>query len=132
MTAAGCDYVSDGRFMLGLGASGPQVIEGFHGVKYEKPMQRIKEYIEACRMIWKREEKFDYQGKTFQAPLPPGEGTGLGKPLKLINHPVAQRDPDLVGEPEGAQRRRRPPRSPTAGCRSCSSPRSSSTCGAIS
>ncbi len=88
MTAAGCDYVSDGRFILGLGASGPQVIEGFHGVRYEKPMLRIKEYIEACRMIWKREEKFDYQGQTFQAPLPPGEGTGLGKPLKLINHPV--------------------------------------------
>ena len=88
MTAAGCDYVSDGRFVLGLGASGPQVIEGFHGVKFEKPMQRIKEYIEACRIIWKREEKFDYQGQTFQAPLPPGEGTGLGKPLKLINHPL--------------------------------------------
>jgi F420-dependent oxidoreductase-like protein len=88
MTAAGCDYVSDGRFILGLGASGPQVIEGFHGVPYEKPMQRIKEYIEACRMIWKREEKFNYQGQTFQAPLPDGEGTGLGKPLKLINHPV--------------------------------------------
>ena len=93
MTAAGCDYVSDGRFILGLGASGPQVIEGFHGVKYEKPMQRIKEYIEACRMIWKREEKFDYQGQTFQAPLPPGEGTGLGKPLKLINHPVRSNIP---------------------------------------
>jgi F420-dependent oxidoreductase-like protein len=88
MTAAGCDYVSDGRFILGLGASGPQVIEGFHGVHYDKPMQRIKEYIEACRMIWKREEKFNYQGQTFQAPLPDGEGTGLGKPLKLINHPV--------------------------------------------
>jgi len=88
MTAAGCDYVSDGRFILGLGASGPQVIEGFHGVPYEKPMQRIKEYIEACRMIWKREEKFDYQGQTFQAPLPDGQGTGLGKPLKIINHPV--------------------------------------------
>jgi F420-dependent oxidoreductase-like protein len=87
-TAAGLDFVSDGRFVLGLGASGPQVIEGFHGVPYEKPMQRIKEYIEACRMIWKREEKFDYQGQTFQAPLPQGQGTGLGKPLKLINHPV--------------------------------------------
>jgi F420-dependent oxidoreductase-like protein len=93
MTAAGCDYVSDGRFILGLGASGPQVVEGFHGVKYEKPMQRIKEYIEACRMIWKREEKFDYQGQTFQAPLPPGEGTGLGKPLKLVNHPVRSNIP---------------------------------------
>jgi F420-dependent oxidoreductase-like protein len=88
MTAAGCDYVSDGRFILGLGASGPQVVEGFHGVPYEKPMQRIKEYIEACRMIWKRDEKFDYQGQTFQAPLPAGQGTGLGKPLKIINHPV--------------------------------------------
>jgi F420-dependent oxidoreductase-like protein len=88
MTAAGCDYVSDGRFILGLGASGPQVIEGFHGVPYEKPMQRIKEYIEACRMIWKREEKFEYHGQTFDAPLPAGQGTGLGKPLKIINHPV--------------------------------------------
>ncbi|MCU1361420.1 MAG: putative oxidoreductase [Ilumatobacteraceae bacterium] len=88
MTAAGCDYVSDGRFILGLGASGPQVIEGFHGVPYEKPMQRTKEYIQACRMIWKREQKFDFQGQTFQAPLPAGQGTGLGKPLKIINHPV--------------------------------------------
>jgi F420-dependent oxidoreductase-like protein len=93
MTAAGCDYVSDGRFVLGLGASGPQVIEGFHGVRFDQPMQRIKEYIEACRMIWKREEKFDFQGQTFQAPLPPGEGTGLGKPLKLINHPVRSEIP---------------------------------------
>lgn len=88
MTAAGCDYVSEGRFILGLGASGPQVIEGFHGVPYEKPMVRIREYIEACRMIWKREEKFNYQGQTVKAPLPEGEGTGLGKPLKIINHPV--------------------------------------------
>ena len=87
MTAAGCDYISDGRFILGLGASGPQVVEGFHGVPYEKPMVRIKEYIEACRMIWRR-EAFDYQGQTVQAPLPAGQGTGLGKALKLINHPV--------------------------------------------
>ncbi len=88
MTAAGCDYVSGGRFILGLGASGPQVVEGFHGVPYDKPMQRIREYIESCRMIWKREEKFHYDGRTVQVPLPEGHGTGLGKPLKLINHPV--------------------------------------------
>jgi F420-dependent oxidoreductase-like protein len=88
MTAAGCDYVSEGRFILGLGASGPQVVEGFHGVPYDKPMVRIKEYIEACRMIWAREEKFEYHGQTVQAPLPAGQGTGLGKALKLINHPV--------------------------------------------
>ena len=92
MTAAGCDFVSDGRFILGLGASGPQVIEGFHGVPYEKPMQRIKEYIDICRMTWRR-EKVDYQGKAVQVPLPEGQGTGLGKSLKLINHPVRENIP---------------------------------------
>ncbi len=88
MTAAGCDFVSDGRFILGLGASGPQVIEGFHGVPYEKPMVRIREYIEACRMIWKREAPFEYHGTTIDAPLPEGQGTGLGRALKIINHPL--------------------------------------------
>ncbi|WP_436796328.1 LLM class F420-dependent oxidoreductase [Actinospongicola halichondriae] len=87
MTAAGCDHVSDGRFALGLGASGPQVIEGFHGIPFEKPMQRIKEYIEACRIVWRRETGFTYRGETVQVPLPDGLGTGLGKPLKIINHP---------------------------------------------
>ena len=84
MTAAGCDYVSNGRFILGLGASGPQVIEGFHGVPYEKPMVRIKEYIEACRMIWARERPFQMDGETVKVPLPEGQGTGLGKALKII------------------------------------------------
>ncbi len=93
MTAAGCDYVSNGRFILGLGASGPQVIEGFHGMPYEKPMQRTKEYIEVCREIWKREKPLSYDGKTVQIPLPAGQGTGLGKPLKLINHPVRSEIP---------------------------------------
>jgi F420-dependent oxidoreductase-like protein len=88
MTAAGCDYVSNGRFILGLGASGPQVVEGFHGIPYEKPMQRIKEYIEVCRDVWKREKALAYDGQTVKVPLPAGQGTGLGKPLKLINHPV--------------------------------------------
>jgi F420-dependent oxidoreductase-like protein len=88
MTAAGCDFVSGGRFILGLGASGPQVIEGFHGMPYEKPMVRIKEYIESCRQIWKREQKFEFHGQTVNVPLPEGQGTGLGKPLKIINHPV--------------------------------------------
>jgi F420-dependent oxidoreductase-like protein len=87
MTAAGCDFVSGGRFILGLGASGPQVIEGFHGIPYDKPMQRIKEYIEVCRMTWRRDPVV-FEGRTVQIPLPAGQGTGLGKPLKLINHPV--------------------------------------------
>ncbi|MCP5025198.1 MAG: LLM class F420-dependent oxidoreductase [Actinomycetia bacterium] len=86
-TAAGCDYVSKGRFILGLGASGPQVIEGFHGVPYEKPKTRIKEYIDVVRLALER-QKIVYDGQTVQIPLPEGQGTGLGKPLKIINHPV--------------------------------------------
>ena len=85
-TAAGCDLVSDGRFILGLGASGPQVIEGFHGVPYERPMQRIREYIEVCRMVVRREPVI-FGGQTVQVPLPQGCGTGLGKPLKMIDRP---------------------------------------------
>ncbi|MEM1436046.1 MAG: LLM class F420-dependent oxidoreductase [Pseudomonadota bacterium] len=87
MTAAGIDYLSDGRCMLGLGASGPQVIEGFHGVPYEAPVARIREIIDICRMVWRR-EKVQYMGEHYQIPLPQDRGTGLGKPLKLINHPV--------------------------------------------
>ena len=87
MTFAGLDYISGGRAICGLGASGPQVIEGFHGVPYEKPMTRIKEYIDICRKVWKR-EVLVYDGDAVQVPLPAGRGTGLGKPLKLINHPV--------------------------------------------
>ena len=87
MTAAGIDYLSDGRCMLGLGASGPQVIEGFHGVPYDAPVARTREIIEICRKVWRR-EKLVYDGDHYQLPLPQGRGTGLGKPLKLINHPV--------------------------------------------
>src|ERR1700759_3665122 len=86
MTAAGLDYVSNGRFMLGLGASGPQVIEGFHGVPYDAPPGGPRELVEICRMVWRR-ERLTYDGRYYQIPLPEGQGTGLGKPLKLINHP---------------------------------------------
>src|SRR5687767_10776297 len=82
MTAAGLDYVSGGRFNLGLGASGPQVIEGFHGVAYDAPLGRTRETIEICRMVWRREPVI-YRGEHYQVPLAPGSGTGLGKPLKL-------------------------------------------------
>ncbi len=90
MTAAGLDYVSGGRFTLGLGASGPQVIEGWHGVPYDAPIGRAREVIEICRMVWRR-ERLSYQGRYYQLPLE--GGTGLGKPLKLINHPVRERIP---------------------------------------
>ncbi|KAB7760901.1 F420-dependent oxidoreductase [Mycolicibacterium mucogenicum DSM 44124] len=95
MTAAGLDYVSDGRYILGLGASGPQVIEGFHGVPYDSPIGRTREVVEICRQVWRR-ERLAYQGKHYTIPLPEGQGTGLGKSLKLINHPVRERIPVLL------------------------------------
>jgi F420-dependent oxidoreductase-like protein len=95
MTAAGLDYVSGGRFVMGLGASGPQVIEGFHGVPYDAPLARTREIIEICRKVWRR-ERLVHDGRMYQIPLPPGQGTGLGKPLKLINHPVRERIPVFV------------------------------------
>ncbi|HMT60947.1 MAG TPA: LLM class flavin-dependent oxidoreductase, partial [Microthrixaceae bacterium] len=84
MTAAGLDFVSNGRFILGIGASGPQVIEGFHGVPYDAPLGRTREIIDICRKMWKREEKLTHDGKYYTLPLPAGQGTGLGKALKLI------------------------------------------------
>ncbi len=93
MTAAGIDSLSEGRCMLGLGASGPQVIEGFHGVAFDAPMTRIREIVEICRKVWKREEKLTHHGKKYHIPLPPGEGSGLGKPLKIINHPYREEIP---------------------------------------
>jgi F420-dependent oxidoreductase-like protein len=95
MTAAGMDYVSGGRFVLGIGASGPQVIEGWHGVPYTAPVGRTKEIIEICRAVWRR-ERLTYDGRHYQLPLPADQGTGLGKPLKLINHPVRERIPIIV------------------------------------
>ena len=95
MTAAGMDFVSDGRFTLGIGASGPQVIEGFHGVPYQAPLGRTRELVDICRQVWRR-ERVQHDGKHFQIPLPEGQGTGLGKPLKLINHPVRENIPIMI------------------------------------
>ncbi|HET6152605.1 MAG TPA: LLM class F420-dependent oxidoreductase [Marmoricola sp.] len=95
MTAAGLDFVSGGRFTLGIGASGPQVVEGFHGLPYDAPLGRTRETIEICRQVWRR-EPLVHAGKSYTIPLPPDQGTGLGKPLKLINHPVRSRIPISV------------------------------------
>jgi F420-dependent oxidoreductase-like protein len=86
MTAVGMDNVSNGRFILGLGASGPQVIEGFHGVPYDRPIGRTREIIDVCRKVWRR-ERLEHSGPSYEIPLPPGQGTGLGKALKIIDHP---------------------------------------------
>ncbi len=88
MTAAGLDALSDGRFHLGLGASGPQVIEGFHGVPYTAPLGRTREIVDVCRQVWRREGPLEHDGRYYQMPLPDGQGTGLGKALKIIAHPV--------------------------------------------
>lgn len=87
MTAVGLDRLSGGRFILGLGASGPQVIEGFHGVAYDKPLARTREIIDVCRKVWRR-ERLEHDGAVYHVPLPEGQGTGLGKALKIIDHPL--------------------------------------------
>jgi len=96
MTAAGVDALSRGRCVLGLGASGPQVIEGWHGVPYDKPLARTREIVEICRKVWAREERLTHDGPLYPLPLPAEKGTGLGKPLKIISHPVRSQIPIYV------------------------------------
>lgn len=95
-TVAGLDHVSGGRAILGLGASGPQVIEGFHGVRYEKPLTRTRETIDVVRAFLARDEPVTYDGRTMQLPLADSGGSGLGKPLKLMVHPRRNRVPIYV------------------------------------
>ncbi|HEU4319764.1 MAG TPA: LLM class F420-dependent oxidoreductase [Acidimicrobiia bacterium] len=95
MTAAGLDQLSGGRAVLGLGASGPQVIEGFHGVPYDAPVARISEIIDICRSVWRR-EALVHEGDLYRVPLPPEAGTGLGKPLKIIGRMTRDRIPIVV------------------------------------
>jgi len=95
MTAVGIDALSQGRCILGIGASGPQVIEGFHGVAYDAPVGRTAEIIEICRQVWRR-EAVSFSGASYTVPLPPDRGTGLAKPIKLVDHPVRERIPIYV------------------------------------
>lgn len=86
MTMSTLDALSGGRVLVGLGLSGPQVVEGWHGVPYGKPAARMREYVEILRKIWARDEPVDYHGSEYQLPYT-GEGaSGLGKPLKSILH----------------------------------------------
>jgi F420-dependent oxidoreductase-like protein len=84
-TAAGLDNVSGGRAILGLGASGPQVVEGWHGVPYDRPVGRTREVVEIVRRALRR-ERLTYDG-IYHLPLPEGQGTGLGKPLRMLTRP---------------------------------------------
>jgi F420-dependent oxidoreductase-like protein len=87
MTAITLDHLSGGRFRLGLGVSGPQVSEGWHGVAFGKPLERTREYVAIVREILRRERPLDYHGEHYEVPVRRG-GTGLGRPLKTIVHPL--------------------------------------------
>src|SRR5215203_2976541 len=88
MAAMTLDHLSEGRFLLGIGASGPQVVEGWYGQPYPKPLARTREYIEIMRRIIRRDEPVMFHGAQYQ--LPYRGGTGLGKPLKSTIHPYRQ------------------------------------------
>lgn len=88
MTAVTLNELSGGRFILGLGLSGPQVVEGWHGVPYGKPLARTREYVAIVRMITERRHPARFSGEYYQLPYRGDDGTGLGKPLRLITHPT--------------------------------------------
>ncbi|MEI2639185.1 MAG: LLM class F420-dependent oxidoreductase [Microthrixaceae bacterium] len=97
MSAITMDYLSNGRFRLGLGVSGPQVVEGWYGRPSNKPLTRTREYVEIIRRVVAREEPLDFQGEFHQHPFH-GEGSvGLGKPLKSIVHPLRRHIPIYLG-----------------------------------
>ncbi|MFL6240635.1 MAG: LLM class F420-dependent oxidoreductase [Actinomycetes bacterium] len=95
MTALTIDALSGGRFILGLGVSGPQVVEGWYGVPFPKPLARTREYVEICRKIWRREGPVTNRGEHY--PMPFAGGTGLGKPLKSTVHPLRSDIPVYLG-----------------------------------
>jgi F420-dependent oxidoreductase-like protein len=86
MTAMTLDALSGGRFILGLGTSGPQVVEGWHGVPFDKPLTWLREYVTIVRTIFAREKKLEFQGERYQIPYRGPGASGLGKPLKSILH----------------------------------------------
>ena len=94
MTAATLDVLSGGRFRLGLGVSGPQVSEGWHGVPFARPVVRTREYVEIVRRALDRDGPLEYRGEEFRLPV---DGDGLGKPLKLLANPVQERIPIYLG-----------------------------------
>src|SRR6266436_1698866 len=125
-TALTIDQLSGGRFLLGLGVSGPQVVEGWHGVAFGKPLAKTREYVDIVRMVWKRERPVEHKGEYYQIPYAGPDATGLGKPLKSILHgrsdipiylaAIGPRNVALAAEIAGALRRR-PHRADRAGAR---------------
>jgi len=85
-TALTLDQLSGGRFLLGLGVSGPQVVEGWHGVAFGRPLAKTREYVEIVRAVWRREKPLEFKGAYYEIPYLGADATGLGKPLKSILH----------------------------------------------
>ena len=96
MTAITLDHLSEGRFALGLGVSGPQVVEGWHGVPYGRPLGRSREYVAIVRTILARQEKLDFHGEHYRIPYDGDDGLGLGKPLRSMAHPLRSDLPILL------------------------------------
>lgn len=88
MAALTLDHLSGGRFVLGLGASGPQVVEGWYGQPYPRPLARTREYVDVVRQVLAREAPVTYDGAFYRLPLPADEGAGLGKALRSTVHPL--------------------------------------------
>jgi F420-dependent oxidoreductase-like protein len=98
MTAMTMDHLTQGRVLLGIGTSNPQVVEGWYGQPYPRPLERTREYIDIVRQVIARAEPVSYDGRHYQLPLPPGHGgTGLGKPLRSILHPYRTEIPIYLG-----------------------------------
>jgi F420-dependent oxidoreductase-like protein len=95
MAALTMDHLSGGRFVLGLGVSGPQVVEGWYGQSFEKPLARTREYVDIVRQVLAREDVVTSDGPHYPLPFP--GGTGLGKPLKPIVHPLRKDIPIILG-----------------------------------
>ncbi len=116
MVAMTLDWLSGGRFHLGLGVSGPQVVEGWHGVPYGSPIARTREYVDIVRAAIAREAPLTYDGNYYEIPYQGDDATGLGKPLRSILHPRSDRIPIYLAAlgPRTSRSRRR---SRTAGSR---------------
>ena len=95
MTALTMDHLSNGRFIMGIGVSGPQVVEGWYGQPFPRPLERTREWINIFRQVIAREGPVEFQGKQYQLPI--DGGMGLGKPLKSITHPLRKHIPVYMG-----------------------------------
>ncbi|HUF99141.1 MAG TPA: LLM class F420-dependent oxidoreductase [Ilumatobacter sp.] len=97
MAALTLDHLSGGRFILGIGASGPQVVEGWYGEPYPRPLERTREYVEIVRSIMRRDRPVEFHGKHYDMPYSGDDGLGIGKALKSTVHPLRNDIPIFLG-----------------------------------